>query len=527
MVKFNIMIHLKINNQLVTVPSGTTILNAAKSLGIDIPTMCHLEGYKNHPSCMVCIVKDKRTGVLHPSCAMPVEPEMDIITNDEDLRNARKDALELLLSDHVGDCEAPCRLACPAFMDIPRMNRLIGSGNYLEALKVVKEEIALPFILGHICTAPCEKVCRRKQVDNPVSICLLKRFTAFIDSKSQQNYLPPKEVSTNKKIAIIGAGPAGLACAFHLLKLGHSCVIFDSNSEAGGTLLQVSRDEMPIEIINIEVDLIKSYGADFRLNTKVTPELFSKDIQKSFDAVVFASGGITKTNLSEFGLNLTPTGLVADKESFMVESSGIFACGSVLHPLKMAVKAVAHGKEAAFSIHKYLGGKPVSNRYDRFNSKFGLLQPSEIIEYLKESIDDNVVVPKHGKLSGFTEEEAVLEAKRCMHCDCRKPDTCELRNYSDEYKIDRKKYSLGERKTLKKHFQHEKVVYEPEKCIKCGLCIEITSKNKELSGLTYIGRGFDVRVDIPFNRELSEALTQTAIECVNACPTGAISFKTP
>ncbi len=84
---------------------------------------------------------------------------------------------------------------------------------------------------------------------------------------------------------------------------------------------------------------------------------------------------------------------------------------------------------------------------------------------------------------------------------------------------------MGERNRLKKHFQHETVVYEPEKCIKCVLCIEITSKNTELTGLTYIGRGFDVRVDIPFNRELGEALTQTAKECVDTCPTGAISFK--
>ncbi len=524
-VKFKNMIHLRINNNVVAVPAGTSVLNAAKSIGIDIPSMCYLEGNRNHPSCMVCIVKDNRSNTLFPSCAMPVETDMDIITNDEEVRNARKDALELLLSDHVGDCEAPCRTACPAFMDIPQMNRLIAAGKHLDAFKVVKEEIALPFILGHICTAPCEKVCRRKQVDNAVSICLLKRFTAFNDSKEQFNYLPQKEKSTNKKVAIIGAGPSGLACAFHLQTLGYSCTVFEANAEAGGTLLQVSTDEMPKEIINIEVELIKALGAEFRLNTKVTPEQFKTEIQKYFDAIVFTSGDITKTNVGDFGLNATPTGLIANKESFMVDGSGIFACGSTLFPLKMAVKAVAHGKEAAFSVHKFLGGKPVANRYDRFNSKFGLLQPSEIIEYLKESVEVNVITPKGGRLAGFTAQEAVEEAKRCLHCDCRKPNTCKLRLYADEYKIDRKKYSLGERNTLKKHFQHETVVYEPEKCIKCGLCIEITSKNKELTGLTYIGRGFDVRVDIPFNRELGEALTQTAKECVNACPTGAISFK--
>jgi NADPH-dependent glutamate synthase beta subunit-like oxidoreductase/ferredoxin len=520
------MIHLKINNQLVTVPTGTSILNAAKSIGVEIPTMCYLEGISNNPSCMICIVKDKRSGVLHPSCAMPVDTDMDIITNDDDVRNARKDALELLMSDHVGDCEAPCRTACPAFMDIPQMNRLIASGKHLEALMVVKEEIALPFILGYICSAPCEKVCRRKQVDSAVSICLLKRFSAYTDSKNQTAYLPEKNPSVNKRVAIIGSGPTGLACSFHLLKLGYSCVIFDVNSELGGTLLALSENELPKEVLKEEVELLKSYGAEFRVNTLVTPDIFNNEIRSSFDAIVFASGDFTKSSLIDFGFNASKTGLVVNPETFALNDSGVFACGSAVLPLKMAVKAVAQGKETAFAVNNYLGGKPVSNRYDKFNSKFGLLQTVEISEYLKESIPENQVVPK-SMLVGFSEEEAVLEAKRCMHCDCRKPDTCKLRKYADEYKIDRKKYSLGERKTLKKHLQHDMVVYEPEKCIRCGLCIEITSKNKELTGLSYIGRGFDVRVDIPFNKELSQALTQTAKECADACPTGAIALKTP
>ena len=515
------MIQLKINSQLVTVPLGTSVLNAAKSIGVDIPTMCYLTGNSNHPSCMVCVVKDNRKGNLFPSCAMPVEADMDIITNDDDVRNARKDALELLISDHIGDCEAPCRTACPAFMNIPQMNRLIASGNYLDAIKVVKEEIALPSILGYICSAPCEKVCRRKQVDSPVSICLLKRFTALSNSA----YLPDKEPSTNKKVAIIGAGPAGLSCAFYLLKLGYSCTLFDSNTEAGGSLLQIPESELPKEALNTEVELLKTYGAELRLNTTISKEQFKYEIKGSFDAIVFASGEMVKSNLNEFDFEVSKTGLSADSKSYLVDSSGIFACGGVLHPLRMTVKAVAQGKETAFSVNKFLGGKPALNRYDRFNSKFGLLQPAEISEYLKESIEANQVLPKGGRLSGFTAEEAVLEAKRCMHCDCRKPNTCKLRLYADEYKIDRRKYSLGDRKPIKKYFQHDIVVYEPEKCIKCGLCIEITSRNKELTGLTYIGRGFDVRIDIPFNRELSQALTRTAKECVDACPTGAIAIK--
>lgn len=153
------MIKLKIDGKEIEVADGSTVIQAAKELGIEIPTMCYLEGagFHNHPSCMLCLVKDSKAGKLKPSCALPAANGMDIITNDEEIKNARKDALELLMSDHVGDCEAPCTLGCPAGMNIPLMNRLIAKGQYDEALKVVKEDIAIPHVLGYICPAPCEK----------------------------------------------------------------------------------------------------------------------------------------------------------------------------------------------------------------------------------------------------------------------------------------------------------------------------------------------------------------------------------
>jgi predicted molibdopterin-dependent oxidoreductase YjgC len=174
------MIHLKINNIDIKVPEGTSVLEAAKMVDIVIPSMCYLHGYGNHPSCMVCLVKDKKTGHLQPSCALKVAEGMEIITDDPDVKEARKEALELLLSDHVGDCEAPCSLACPANMNIPEMNRLIAAGDFSASLQVVKEEIALPYVLGYICPAPCEKACRRKQIDEAVSICLLKRYVGSL-----------------------------------------------------------------------------------------------------------------------------------------------------------------------------------------------------------------------------------------------------------------------------------------------------------------------------------------------------------
>jgi NADH dehydrogenase/NADH:ubiquinone oxidoreductase subunit G len=99
-----------------------------------------------------------------------------------------------------------------------------------------------------------------------------------------------------------------------------------------------------------------------------------------------------------------------------------------------------------------------------------------------------------------------------------------LRLSSDQYGANRKKHLGPERRTLTKSVHHDLIVYEPEKCIRCGLCVEISAQEESL-GLTYIGRGFDVRVSVPFNETIATVLQKTAAECVAACPTGAMAFK--
>jgi NADH dehydrogenase/NADH:ubiquinone oxidoreductase subunit G len=133
--------------------------------------------------------------------------------------------------------------------------------------------------------------------------------------------------------------------------------------------------------------------------------------------------------------------------------------------------------------------------------------------------------PVQGFMEGYSEEEARKEASRCMHCDCRKSDSCKLRRYADDYNADRKRFAPPERKSLLRNLQHNLVVYEPEKCIRCGLCIEITQKGAEQIGLAFAGRGFDVRVKAPFHSSMEEALKKTAAACAAACPTGALALK--
>lgn len=523
------MISLKINNIETQVEEGTSILKAANAHGISIPTMCYLQDdFSNHPSCMVCLVKNNKTSKLIPSCAAKVQEGMDIITDNEEVLDARRDALELLLSDHVGDCEAPCRIACPAFMDIPEMNRLIAAGKFQESLIKVKEEISLPLILGYICPAPCEKACRRKQIDEAVSICLLKRFVAAEDISKNEVYLPKKLPESGKKVAIIGSGPAGLSAAFYLLKFGHQVTVFDKNEKSGGTLRYVKlNNELPEEILDAEIEVIKQFGAEFILNYSITKDNFDNKLRKNFDAIIIASGEAGVENLKNFGLDHTyqKSGLLVERGTYSTNEPGIFACGNVIRTQKMAVRSVAQGKTAAISAHIYLIGEELIHKPRLFNSKFGKLKEEEFDEYLKESTKDLRFNPQNGNLHGYSIEEAINEAKRCMHCDCREKKICKLRDYSHEYKADRKKYWPEERKLIKKLNQHKSVMYEPEKCIKCCLCIEITTANNEKLGLTHIGRGFDVKINVPFNDSIDNALTETAEKCVKACPTGALAFK--
>lgn len=507
------------------VTEGMTVLQAAEKGGIEIPSMCYLPGNHNHPSCMVCLVKDLEKGTMFPSCAMPVTDGMVLSASSEDVIGARKEALELLLSDHVGDCEAPCRLSCPAFMNIPLMNRLIAEDSVEQALHVVREEIALPLVLGYICPAPCEKACRRKSIDEPVSICMLKRYTAMDESVRGTGLKPPEQKS-GKRVAVIGTGPAGLAAAFYTLRKGHDCVLFDQNAKPGGAMRNsIPDDLLPKEMLDADIESIRMLGGEFRLNCPVTAGIWKEEILPGFDAVILATGFREENPVAAFELPLLESGSVIDKQSFASGLPGIFGCGSIISEQLLAVRSAAQGKKAALETDTFLNRGPGINRKPKFNSAFGPLKEEEKKEYLQEASSTGRTDPVLDYITGFTRDEAVREAQRCMHCDCRKPVSCKLRIYADEYGANRRRFAPEARNILTRNVQHELVVYEPEKCIRCGLCIEVAEKEKESLGLAFVGRGFDVRIHVPFGKSIREGLTRAAHACVGACPTGALAEK--
>jgi len=169
---------LTIDGRRVRVPDGATLLAAAAAAGVRVPALCHLEGHPHHTSCMVCLVEDLASGALLPACAAAAAEGQEVSTASARAGAARRASLELLLSEHAGDCEAPCTRACPAHADVPSAVRRLLENDSAGALAAMQEALALPRTLAHVCPAPCERACRRGRLDSAVRICFLLRAAA-------------------------------------------------------------------------------------------------------------------------------------------------------------------------------------------------------------------------------------------------------------------------------------------------------------------------------------------------------------
>ena len=161
---------ITINQKQVKVLNDESLLETVRRTGHDVPALCYTKGAKHKSSCMVCVVKDCVTGQMIPSCTTLPTEGMCIDTESEDVQMVRSLSLELLLSDHRADCEAPCSMACPHGLDIERMLNLYDADRHEEAHALISGVFVLPELGCDNCKAPCEKICRRGTVDHAVSI---------------------------------------------------------------------------------------------------------------------------------------------------------------------------------------------------------------------------------------------------------------------------------------------------------------------------------------------------------------------
>jgi predicted molibdopterin-dependent oxidoreductase YjgC len=180
------IMQITLNNKPVEIQEGETIIEVAHRVGYAIPYLCYAKGAKHKSSCMVCAVKNIANGQVIPSCTTIPTEGMIIETESEEVKLIRALSLELLLSDHRADCEAPCSLVCPQNLDVEQMLTYYDSKEFQKAHSLIAAAFSLPEIACDTCKAPCEKACRRGTIDKAVAIReIIKEVVGMFENVSQ------------------------------------------------------------------------------------------------------------------------------------------------------------------------------------------------------------------------------------------------------------------------------------------------------------------------------------------------------
>lgn len=198
---------------------------------------------------------------------------------------------------------SPCKTACPAHVAVQGYLKKAAEGKYDEALALIKKENPFPAICGRVCNHPCEDACTRGQIDEPLAIEAVKRFIAEMDLNKETRYIPPVVLSTNRgkwkdKIAIIGAGPAGLSCAYYLATLGYSPTVFEKEAYPGGAMRYgIPSYKLEKNIIDAEIEVIRQLGVEIKCNTEVGKDITIQQLRNEGYKAFYIAIGCSKGNV--------------------------------------------------------------------------------------------------------------------------------------------------------------------------------------------------------------------------------------
>ncbi len=294
------MFTLTIDGQTVKAHEGQTILSAAIAHGIlDIPNLCNDEKLNPTSACRMCLVHIEGQDRPLPSCNTPAAPGMKVTTKADDLTHIRRTNLEMILSDHNAYCQPPCQVGCPTHIDIPGYLELIAQGNDREAARLVKEVLPFPYMLGLVCPAPCQERCRRALVDEEIAICRMHGFAA--EECLDDPPTPwPQEAPTGKKVAVVGAGPAGLTAAYYLALKGHSVKVLEMMPQAGGMCRYgIPEYRLQKDMLDKEFEGVWKLGVEVQYNVKLGEDYTVDDLfEAGYDAVFLGIGAWTSNPIT-------------------------------------------------------------------------------------------------------------------------------------------------------------------------------------------------------------------------------------
>ncbi len=251
---------------------------------------------------------------------LPVIDEENCIGCGKCVRACPQGVLELfspitpiLRFNRQDDCLAPCQQNCPAQVDIPRFIQKIKEKDYKSALMIVKDRLPMPLTLGRVCPRPCEDRCRRRQVDEAVAIDFLKRFIADYHYYKNEHLKPFLLPESGHKVAIIGGGPSGLACAYFLRRLGHKPDIYEAMPKLGGMLRYGIPDyRLPQKVLDWEIEEIVSLGVGVKTGVRLGRDFTLQSLkEEGYEAIFMAIGAwkARKMNIEGEGLEGVIAGL--------------------------------------------------------------------------------------------------------------------------------------------------------------------------------------------------------------------------
>lgn len=298
--------------------------------------------------------------------------------------------------------DAPCQNACPTDQNAWGYVTLISEGRFKEAIGVIKEGNPFPAVCGRVCIHPCENKCRRRQIDEPVAICALKRFAADYDMSSVDPYRPAIDAAKDAKVAVVGAGPAGLTAAYYLACKGYKVTVYEALPVAGGMLaVGIPEYRLPKDVLDTEIKSITDLGVDIRYN---------RSLGKDFNIDTLLADGYSVVLLATGAHKGQKLGIPGDEAEGVVDGVTFLRNVNLNKAIKVDGKvAVIGGGNVAIDAARSalrMGAREVTILYRREKENMPAYE-EEILEAEKEGVKmQTLVAPKavmteNGKVTGI------------------------------------------------------------------------------------------------------------------------------